>query len=99
MRGSRADIIKEAESKGIRVKGFIVAEKKETEVAGLHVYSAHEIPCGELTVVATRERFHQEIFTEIQCCDIKHVVCISDGLFENIKNRIKWPRKKLHLNP
>lgn len=51
-----------------------------------------------MIIVATRERFHQEMFTEIQRRDIKHAVCISDELFEIIKNKVKWPREKLLFN-
>lgn len=88
-------LMRRLNQKGIRIKGFIVTAKNETESSGVPVYSVDEIRGEAFVVVATTEKFHEEILMEIRHRGIEHAACISDVLYENIKNKIKHPREKL----
>lgn len=40
-------LLRRLNQRGISIKGFIVTEKKDTEIAGQNVYSIHENPACE----------------------------------------------------
>lgn len=40
-------LLRRLNQRGVSIKGFIVTEKRDAEIAGYNVYSVHEIPACE----------------------------------------------------
>lgn len=88
--------------RGLQPYSFAVSEEhyteKEKTIAGLPVYKISELKeyCDSaLVVVSVREELQNEIGESLKKFAFRNVIFIKDSFMEEIKTRIKEPRKRL----